>query len=69
MTAAGRIAWMAHGRKRFATHDDARKAAELAAREQTIPGEDTDISYPDSDGKWRVESTSGKDRPEPEVKG
>lgn len=53
----------------FPTHDAARAAAEEAAREQLIPGEDTDILYEDEEGKWHREPTSGHDRPEPEVKG
>ncbi len=53
----------------FATHDAARAAAEEAAREQVIPGEDTDILYEDEEGEWHTETVSGHDRPEPEVKG
>src|SRR3954452_752700 len=37
----------------FPSHDAARKAAERAAREQVLPGESTDISYEDKDGRWR----------------
>ncbi len=53
----------------FPTHDAARKAAERAAREQTIPGEDTGISYPDREGRWHEEIAPGHDRPDPQVKG
>jgi hypothetical protein len=53
----------------FATHDQARNAAERAAREQAIPGEDTGIVYADKDGRWRQEVASGHDRPEADVKG
>jgi hypothetical protein len=53
----------------FGSHDEARKAAERAAREQAIPGEDTGITYADKDGRWRAEVASGRDRPEADVKG
>ena len=36
----------------FPSHDAARRAAERAAREQVLPGESTDISYEDKDGRW-----------------
>jgi hypothetical protein len=53
----------------FATHDEARRAAERAAGEQRVAGEDTDIQYEDAKGKWRTEYSGGTDRPETEVKG
>ena len=53
----------------FQSHDDARRAAEQVAREQIVPGEPTVISYPDQDGRWHDESSSGSDRPETEVNG
>jgi hypothetical protein len=53
----------------FASHDEARAAAEVAAREQLIPGEGTDIVYEDEQGRWHTETISGHDRPEPQVKG
>ena len=53
----------------FPTHDDARQAAEQAAREQVAPGETTVISYEDEKGRWHEERASGRDRPETEVKG
>ncbi|MDO9442904.1 MAG: DUF2188 domain-containing protein [Beijerinckiaceae bacterium] len=53
----------------FPTHDLARRAAERAAREQHVPGEETGILYPDEDGSWREEVVRGDDRPETEVKG
>jgi len=53
----------------FRSHDDARKAAEQAAREQTLPGETTPISYEDERGRWRDEVSAGKDRPETDVTG
>jgi hypothetical protein len=53
----------------FASHDQARAAAERAAREQSLPGEFTVISYEDKRGHWHRESSVGNDRPDPEVKG
>ena len=53
----------------FRTHDLARKAAELAAREQAAPGEATVISYEDKKGHWHKEKSAGDDRPEPDVEG
>jgi hypothetical protein len=53
----------------FASHDQAREAAERAAREQAQPGESTVISYEDKQGHWHRESAAGTDRPEPKVKG
>jgi hypothetical protein len=53
----------------FPSHDDARRAAERAAKEQLAPGETTGISYEDSRGRWHDEVSSGSDRPETEVKG
>ena len=53
----------------FKTHDAARKAAELAAREQGEPGEATIISYEDKGGRWHQEKSAGDDRPKPDVKG
>jgi hypothetical protein len=53
----------------FPSHDHARKAAERVAREQEVPGEATGIEYEDKDSNWHVEQSSGKDRPETEVKG
>jgi hypothetical protein len=43
----------------FRTHDEAHKAAQLAAREQAEPGE----------GHWHKEKSAGNDRPEAEVEG
>jgi uncharacterized protein DUF2188 len=53
----------------FPSHDEARRAAELAAKEQVIPGETTPISYEDTDGRWHDEISPGKDRPETDVTG
>jgi hypothetical protein len=53
----------------FRTHDEARKAAELAAREQAEPGEATVISYEDKAGRWHKEKSGGDDRPDADVEG
>jgi hypothetical protein len=53
----------------FPSHDMARKAAELAAKEQIVPGETTLISYEDKDGRWHDERSAGRDRPETDVTG
>jgi hypothetical protein len=53
----------------FATRDLARKAAKLAASEQTAAGETTPISYEDDKGHWHNELASGTDRPKTAVKG
>jgi hypothetical protein len=53
----------------FASHADARTAAERVAREQSVPGEPTEISYEDKQGRWHDERSSGHDRPETEVEG
>ncbi len=53
----------------FRSHDEARRAAETAAGEQSVGGETTGISYEDSRGEWHDEVSSGGDRPETEVKG
>ena len=53
----------------FSSHDAARRAAERAAHEQALPGESTDISYEDKDGRWHEEQSAGSDRPETDVEG
>lgn len=53
----------------FRTHDEARRAAELAAKEQAAPGQATDISYEDKKGHWHKEKSAGDDRPEADVEG
>jgi len=53
----------------FPSHDEAREAAERAARQQAIPGESTSISYEDSKGRWHDEVSGGQDRPETDVEG
>ena len=53
----------------FRTHDEARFAAERAAREQTAPDETAAISYEDEQGRWHDEMSRGDDRPATEVEG
>ena len=53
--------------ERFATHDEAKAAAEAAAERQHLAGETTDIEYEDARGDWHHELARGGDRPETEV--
>jgi len=53
----------------FPSRDEARRAAERAAREQLVPGDPAVISYEDRYGRWHDEQSAGSDRPETEVKG
>ena len=53
----------------FPSHDDARRAAERAAREQVVPGDSTGISFEDKEGRWHEELSTGSDRPQTAVKG
>jgi len=53
----------------FRTHDEAHRAAELAAREQAELGEATIISYEDKAGHWHKEKSAGDDRPKADVEG
>jgi hypothetical protein len=53
----------------FPTRDAARKAAKLAAHEQTETGETTRISYEDENGRWHTEVDRGTDRPKTIVEG
>ena len=53
----------------FPSHDEARRAAERAAKEQVVPGDATAISYEDKDGRWHEEASAGDDRPETSVEG
>lgn len=47
----------------FRTHDAALHAAQRAAGEQRIGGEDTGIVYEDAKGQWHEELSAGDDRP------
>jgi len=53
----------------FPSHDEALRAAQIAAQEQEMPGETTDISWEDERGRWHEETASGDDRPKTEVQG
>src|SRR5436190_18115585 len=53
----------------FPSHDEARRAAERAAKEQVIRGDTTDISYEDKEGRWHDELAKGSDRPETDDEG
>ncbi len=53
----------------FPSHDAARKAADRASREQTIPGDPGVISWEDKGGHWHDEAEPGNDRPETDVEG
>lgn len=52
----------------FATHEEARKAARVAAAEQMVPGHTEVIEYEDAEGRWHVETARGGDRPETDIK-
>jgi hypothetical protein len=51
----------------FPTHAEALAAAQRAAAEQKVPGEDEAIEYEDEKGKWHQELDPGDDRPSTEV--
>ena len=51
----------------FRSHDDAHRAAEIAARRQRAPGEDGEIVFEDAGSKWHQQSSRGGDRPETDV--
>jgi hypothetical protein len=53
----------------FPSHDAARKAAERAAREQRIAGDDAAISWETADGVWHEALSDGHDRPATDVEG
>lgn len=53
----------------FATHDEARKAAAMACREQGVPGEVAYIEFQNADGTWVAERADGDDRPDIDVEG
>ncbi len=53
----------------FASHDLARSAAMIAAREQAQPGKDVGITFEDASENWHEELSDGEDRPEVIVKG
>lgn len=53
----------------FPSHDEARMAADRAAREQRAPGTDEAISWEDEKGRWHEETARGNDRPSTDVTG
>ncbi len=53
----------------FPSHELARAAAELAAREQVERGASVQISYEDKQGHWHKEMAAGDDRPQTDVEG
>ncbi|GEP00483.1 DUF2188 domain-containing protein [Methylobacterium haplocladii] len=53
----------------FASHDEALRAARIAAQEQQIPGSPETIEYQDSLGRRHVETADGADRPGTAVDG
>jgi hypothetical protein len=55
--------------ERYATHDEAREAAERAAAGQMLPGATEDIEFQDKAGEWHEEVSLGQDRPETDVTG
>lgn len=67
MTRALPIASAMSGRKPFPIMQAALAAAKSAAERQQLAGEDADISYQLSDGRWQTEHVGGGDRPATEV--
>ena len=53
----------------YASHDAARHAANIAAAEQELPGDDEVIQYEDEKGRWLEEKAPGTDRPKTDVEG
>ena len=53
----------------FRSHDGARAAAQRAAHERRLSGDDAAIAFQDPDGEWREELVHGDDRPETSVQG
>jgi hypothetical protein len=53
----------------YATHNDAHRAALIAAAEQGVGGETAGILYEDASGKWHAEIADGGDRPGTSVEG
>jgi hypothetical protein len=53
----------------YVSHDVARKAADRAAAEQRLSGEEAAISFQDANGKWHEELAEGEDRPDTAVQG
>lgn len=53
----------------FRSHDRARQAAERAAGEQRLSGEEAAVSFQDAEGGWHEELIQGADRPDTSVQG
>ena len=53
----------------YRSHDEARRAAEIAVAEQGVGGETTGITYEDAAGRWHEEVADGGDRPQTTVEG
>ena len=51
----------------FRTHDDAHRAAEIAAKRQRALGEDGEIVFEDASSKWHQQTSAGGDRPDTDV--
>ena len=52
----------------YPTHELAHAAADRAAREQRISGEDAAIAFEDAKGRWREDYVHGDDRPDTEIR-
>jgi hypothetical protein len=52
----------------FGTHEEARRAAKVAAAEQMVPGHTEVIEYEDEQGRGHVETAPGRDRPDTDIK-
>ena len=52
----------------FPSHDAATTAAQRAAAEQQVGGQDEGIVYEDKEGAWHEEVVDGGDRPQTHVK-
>ena len=53
----------------YPSHGQALRAAQAAAREQSVSGETNGIRYEDADGQWHDEIADGHDRPVTDVEG
>jgi hypothetical protein len=53
----------------FVDHDEALRAARIAAAEQRVPGAAELIEYVDAQGRRHVETAEGNDRPQTDVDG
>ena len=51
----------------FPSHAAAHAAAERAAREQRVSGEEAAIAFEVANGRWHEELVEGRDRPDTEV--